>query len=125
MMFARRAGAQPDKRTRQALYWRIYGFVSDLVSGFSYRTVERSSVRLAGNSDRVSRWEQMILGVAFLGLSAYGLIGLARQAGWRKLAPSLTLFSSQFLWFLLPTAISFAAKSWRFRRAATAQAFWR
>ena len=39
-------------------------------------------------------------------LSTFGLSRLARETGWRKLIPSLTLFSSQFLWFLLPAAIS-------------------
>jgi tetratricopeptide (TPR) repeat protein len=58
----------------------------------------------------VSRWEQMILAAAFVALSAYGLVKLARQTGWRKLIPSLTLYSSQFLWFLLPAAISFLRK---------------
>ena len=54
----------------------------------------------------VSRWEQIILCIAFVALSTYGLGNLARATGWRKLIPSLTLFSSQFLWFLLPAAIS-------------------
>ena len=54
----------------------------------------------------VSRWEQVILMVAFIGLSGFGLSRLASATGWRKLIPSLTLFSSQFLWFLLPAAIS-------------------
>jgi hypothetical protein len=54
----------------------------------------------------VSRWEQIILGVAFVALSVFGFSRLARETGWRKLIPSLTLFSSQFLWFLLPAAVS-------------------
>ncbi len=54
----------------------------------------------------VSRWEQALLGVAFVVLSVFGLSRLARSTGWRKLLPSLTLFSSQVLWFLLPAALS-------------------
>src|SRR5581483_10982649 len=31
---------------------------------------------------------------------------LAEQVGWKALGPSLTLYSTQFVWFLLPTALS-------------------
>ena len=49
-----------------------------------------------------------MLGVAFIGCSAYGWSGLAEQVGWRRLLPAVTLFSTQFLWFLLPTVLSIA-----------------
>ncbi len=48
------------------------------------------------------------LAAAYLGLSVFGLSRLVGQVGWRPLFPSLTLFSTQFLWFLLPTAVALA-----------------
>jgi tetratricopeptide (TPR) repeat protein len=106
MMFARRAGADPDKAGRRALYGAF--IVSYLVLFLGFHTGPSSDPLFLslGIPEVVSRWEQIGLGVAFVGLSAFGLTRLARATGWRKLIPSLTLFSSQFLWFLLPAAIS-------------------
>jgi tetratricopeptide (TPR) repeat protein len=106
MMFARRAGANPDKRTRGALYG---GFiVSYLVLFLGFHTGPSTDPLFVsiGIPAIVSRWEQIILLAAFAVLSFYGLSRLTRETGWRPLLPSFTLFSSQFLWFLLPAAIS-------------------
>jgi tetratricopeptide (TPR) repeat protein len=54
----------------------------------------------------LSRWLQIGFGGIFLVLSVLGWSRLARAAGWRKLLPCATLFSSQCLWFLLPAAMS-------------------
>ena len=106
MMFARRAGADPDKSTRRALYGAFV--VSYLILFLGFHTGPSSDPLFLslGIPAVVSRWEQVILAVAFVVLSAFGLSRLARATGWRKLIPSLTLFSSQFLWFLLPAMIS-------------------
>ena len=106
MMFARRAGASPDKTERSALYGAFV--VSYLILFLGFHTGPSSDPLFIslGIPAVVSRWEQIILGVAFVGLSGFGISRLVRVTGWRKLIPSLTLFSSQFLWFLLPTAIS-------------------
>ena len=105
MMFARRAGADPDKGTRQALYGAFIASYLILFLGFHTGASTDPLFVSLGIPATVSRWEQMVLGAGFLALSAYGLVRLARQTGWRKLLPSLTLFSSQVLWFLLPALI--------------------
>ncbi len=106
MMFARRAGANPDKHTRGALYGAF--IVSYLILFLSFHTGPSTDplFRSLGIPAIPSRWEQIILIVAFLGLSGFGLIRLAKDTGWRRLGPAITLFSSQFLWFLLPACIS-------------------
>jgi tetratricopeptide (TPR) repeat protein len=106
MMFARRAGADPDKSCRRALYGAFV--VSYLILFLGFHTGPSSDPLFLslGIPAVVSRWEQMALSAAFLVLSVFGLSRLARATGWKKLIPSLTLFSSQFLWFLLPAAIS-------------------
>jgi tetratricopeptide (TPR) repeat protein len=106
MMFARRAGADPDKNTRRALYSAFIVSYLILFLGFHTGPSTDSLFLSLGIPRVVSRWEQIILSSAFVVLSVYGLRNLARTTGWRKLLPSLTLFSSQFLWFLLPAAIS-------------------
>jgi tetratricopeptide (TPR) repeat protein len=106
MMFARRAGADPDKSTRRALYGAFIASYLILFLGFHTGPSTDPLFISLGIPAAVSRWEQILLGMAFVALSVYGLSRLARATGWRKLIPSLTLFSSQFLWFLLPAAIS-------------------
>ncbi len=106
MMFARRAGAQPEKSTRQALYGAFIASYLILFLGFHTGTSQDPLFVSLGIPAAVSRWEQGILGIAFVALSGYGLVKLAQQTGWRRLIPSLTLYSSQFLWFLLPAVIS-------------------
>ena len=106
MMFARRAGASPDKAERRALYGAFV--VSYLVLFLGFHTGPSSDPFFVslGIPRLLSRWEQMVLIAAFIVLSAFGISRLARATGWRKLFPALTLFSSQFLWFLLPPIIS-------------------
>lgn len=106
MMFARRAGADPDKLGRRALYGAFIASYLILFLGFHTGPSSDPLFVSLGIPAVVSRWEQIALGVIFAVLSAVGLTRLARGTGWRKLVPSLTLFSSQFLWFLLPAAIS-------------------
>jgi len=105
MMFARRAGADPDKGTRQALYGAFILSCVILLLGFHMGASADPLFVSLGIPQKVSRWEQMVLGAGFVALSAYGFLRLGRQTGWRKLLPSLTIFTSQCLWFLLPVAI--------------------
>jgi tetratricopeptide (TPR) repeat protein len=106
MMFARRAGAQPEKAEQRALYGAFV--VSYLVLFLGFHTGPSSDPLFLslGIPAAVSRWEQALLLLAFVVLSVFGLSRLARVTGWRKLGPSLTLFSTQCLWFLLPAGIS-------------------
>ena len=106
MMFARRAGANPDKHTRGALYGAFIVSYLVLFLGFHTGASNDPLFRSLGIPAIPSRWEQIILIVTFFALSAFGLIKLANETGWRKLLPSLTLFSSQFFWFLMPACIS-------------------
>lgn len=111
MMFARRAGARPSDATRRALYGAF--IVSYLILFLGFHTGASSDPLFIsiGIPAAISRWEQLLLAIAFVALGGFGLSRLARETGWRKLLPSLTLFSSQFLWFLLPAGISLI-KGW-------------
>ncbi|MBZ5707528.1 MAG: hypothetical protein LAN63_19465, partial [Acidobacteriia bacterium] len=106
MMFARRAGAHPSTAERRALYAAF--LLSYSILFLSFHTGPSSDVLFVslGIPGRFSAIAVLPLALAFVLLSAYGLSGLADQVGWRPLLPSLTLFSTQFVWFLLPTALS-------------------
>jgi tetratricopeptide (TPR) repeat protein len=106
MMFARRAGASPDKATTRILYSAF--IASYLILFLSFHTGPSNDPLFIslGIPAIIGKWEQVILGVAFLILSSVGFYRLARATEWQKLVPCFTLFSSQFLWFFLPAAIS-------------------
>jgi tetratricopeptide (TPR) repeat protein len=108
MMFARRGGANPSAAGRRALYSAF--LTSYLILLLSFLTGPSSDPLFIspGIPERVSSVAVLLLGVIFLGCSAYGWSGLAKQTGWRRLLPALTLFSTQCLWFLLPTVLSVA-----------------
>ena len=106
MMFARRAGAEPSRSEQRALYGAFIVSYLILFVGFHTGPSADPLFLSLGIPAVIGRWEQAILICAFFVLSAFGLRSVAAQTGWRKLLPSLTLFSSQFLWFLLPAAIS-------------------
>jgi tetratricopeptide (TPR) repeat protein len=106
MMFARRAGAAPDRAERRALHGAFIVSYLILFLGFHTGSSADPLFLSLGIPAVISRWEEVVLGVAFVALSVFGLSRLARTTGWRALTPALTLFSSQFLWFLLPAGIS-------------------
>jgi tetratricopeptide (TPR) repeat protein len=106
MMFARRAGASPGKAERRALYGAFVVSYLILFLGFHNGPSSDPLFLSLGIPPAIVRWEQIGLSAVFLVLSIFGLSRLASATGWRKLLPSLTLYSSQFLWFLLPTVIS-------------------
>lgn len=107
MMFARRAGAKPSTGTRRALYGAFIASYIVLLLGFHTGPSSDPFFLSLGIPQAIGRWGQIGAGAAFVVLSAYGLPQLVRAVGWRKLLPSLTLFSSQFLWFLFPVAMAF------------------
>src|SRR5258708_32790912 len=104
MMFARRAGADPDKSTRRALYGAFIASYLILFLGFHTGGSTDSVFISLGIPAIISRVEQAVLCIAFLAGSVYGVSPVWRVTQLGKLLPPLTLFSPQFLWFLLPTA---------------------
>lgn len=106
MMFARRAGAQPTAVERRALYAAF--LISYAILFLNFHTGRSAdplfvSLNIPGP---LSAWAQLILAIAFVACSAFGLARLISQAKPRNLIPSLTLFSTQCVWFLLPTLLS-------------------
>jgi tetratricopeptide (TPR) repeat protein len=108
MMFARRSGATPSAAGRRALYSAF--LISYLVLFLSFMTGSSNDPLFIspGIPERISYVAVLVLGVAFIACSGYGWSQLATQVSWRRLLPALTLFSTQCLWFLLPTVLSIA-----------------
>ncbi|HEX3354917.1 MAG TPA: hypothetical protein VHS34_19015 [Terriglobales bacterium] len=108
MMFNRRAGANPSASGRRALYASF--LISYLILLVSFLTGPSNDPLFLspGIPARFSLIAVLLLGAVFVGCSVLGWRGLIEQVGWRRLLPAVTLFSTQFLWFLLPTLLSVA-----------------
>jgi len=106
MMFARRAGAQPTRMEQRALYAAFLLSYAILFLNF-HTGLSADPLFVSLNIPaRFSAWAQVMLAGVFVLCSAYGLYRLLTQVGFRRLIPSLTLFSTQCVWFLVPTLLS-------------------
>jgi tetratricopeptide (TPR) repeat protein len=106
MMFARRAGARPANTVRQAMYAAFLLSYGILFLNF-HTGPSTDPLFISLNIPGVVATQlQIIFAVAFLVCGAYALSQLVGETGWRGMVPSLTLFSTQFIWFLLPTVLS-------------------
>jgi tetratricopeptide (TPR) repeat protein len=110
MMFARRAGAAPTEKQRQSLYLAFLFSYLILFLSFHGAPSHDPLFISIGIPSRVAAILVAPLTLGFIAFSVYGLSGVAEQVGWKALIPSLTLFSTQFVWFLLPTALSFGER---------------
>jgi tetratricopeptide (TPR) repeat protein len=107
MMFAHRAGAKPSTTERRALYSAFLLSYAILFLSFHTGLSNDPLFISLGIPGKVSSVALIPLALGFVVASAFGLSRLVRQVGWKELVPSLTLFSTQFIWFLLPTILSF------------------
>lgn len=106
MMFTRRAGLQPTVGERRSIYAAF--LISYAILFLNFHTgpsIDPLFVSLNIPS-RVSAWAQVFLAAAFVACSVFTISRLISRARLRSLIPSLTLFSTQCIWFLLPTVLS-------------------
>ena len=106
MMFARRAGAQPTSLERRVLYAAF--LISYAVLLLNFHTGHSADPLFVSlNIPEAISWRaQVVLAIAFVACSAFGLSRLTSPASLRRMVPSLTLFSTQCVWFLVPTLLS-------------------
>jgi tetratricopeptide (TPR) repeat protein len=110
MMFARRAGAQPTSRERHALHAAFLISYAILLLNFHTGHSSDSLFISLNIPATISMRAQAILVVAFVACSIFGLSRLTSQTGFRRMIPSFTLFSTQCVWFLVPTLLSLVDK---------------
>jgi len=105
MMFGRRAGLSPTEGERQALHLSF--IASYLMLLFSFHTGKSPDplILSLGLPLKFTLPVRAMLGLFFLAASGWALTSLARRGSWKALLPSVTLVSTQFLWFLLPSVI--------------------
>jgi tetratricopeptide (TPR) repeat protein len=106
MMFARRAGAKPTSLERRALYAGFLISYAVLLLNFHTGHSDDPLFVSLNIPEAISVQAQAVLAFAFVICFAFGLYRLTLQAGLRKMVPALTLFSTQCIWFLVPTLLS-------------------
>jgi tetratricopeptide (TPR) repeat protein len=106
MMFARRAGSRPSSSERRALYTAF--LISYAILFLNFHTGPSLDPLFVSLNipAAISSPAQLFLAIAFIACSAFGLYRLALQVSFRRMIPSLTLFSTQCVWFLVPTLLS-------------------
>jgi hypothetical protein len=106
IMFARRAGAQPTNLERRALYAAfLISYAVLLLSLHSGPSADPLFVSL-NIPAAISSRAQILLAIAFVACSTFGLSRLIAQGSFRRMIPSLTLFSTQCVWFLMPALLA-------------------
>ena len=105
MMFGRRAGFAPTEGERQALHLAFVA--SYLMLLFSFHTGRSPDplILTLGLPLKFTLPVRAVLGLFFVAASSWAVASLAKRGPWRALLPSLTLVTTQFLWFLLPSVI--------------------
>lgn len=105
MMFARRSGLSPTDSERRALHLAF--IASYLMLLFSFHTGPSGDALILSLAlpAKFTMPVRGMLGFFFLCASGWALFSLARRSSWKALLPSLTLATTQFLWFLLPAVI--------------------
>jgi tetratricopeptide (TPR) repeat protein len=105
IMFARRAGLSPAKSERQALHLSFVASYLMLLFSFHTGPSVDPLILSLGLPARFTFPARAMLGLFFLVTSGWALSSLARRGTWKSLLPSITLVTTQLLWFLLPAAI--------------------
>ncbi|PYX34508.1 MAG: hypothetical protein DMG80_02025 [Acidobacteria bacterium] len=101
MMFARRAGAQIEENTRQAIYSAFILSYAILFLNLHTGPSDRLFLSI-GIPEKTALIVRLVLATAFVAFASFGLRGLVRQIGWKAMTPPLVLFSTQILWFFVP-----------------------
>jgi tetratricopeptide (TPR) repeat protein len=109
MMFARRSGLTPTEGERQALHLAF--IASYLMLLFSFHTGSSSDALIIslGLPAKFTLPARGVLGLFFLVAGFWAFSSLARRSSWKGLLPSITLATTQFLWFLLPAIIELSS----------------
>ncbi len=105
MMFTRRSAVTINKIDRTAIYLAFLASYLMLFFGFHTGTSTDPYVLSLGIPEVIGKSARTTLLAMFLLTGSYGLFSLIRQAGLRTMLAPLVIFSTEFLWFVLPTLL--------------------
>ena len=107
LMMARRAGAQPSRRERNLIYASFLASYLLWVVALNSGPSHDPRILSLGIPLVLSKPIQIALAFVFFGAGLYGFSRLIRQTGFKSVLGALVLFSTQFLWFVLPNIVPY------------------
>jgi len=110
MMFARRAQLRPTFVERTALYISFIASYGVVLLTMQTGASQDPYVLSIGIPVPVGEVARALLALVFLITGPWALTRLAKRGGWQLIAAPLTLFATQFLWFVLPFFLQLAFK---------------
>jgi tetratricopeptide (TPR) repeat protein len=106
MMLARRAGAQPTDKDRILIRLAYFAsYATWFLALHNTGTPLQPTLVIIPIPAGIARAEQLVFFLIFLVAGGYAHSRLIRQTGFRAMSGPLTLFATQFLWFLLPEVL--------------------
>jgi tetratricopeptide (TPR) repeat protein len=105
MMFARRGGTEVKGVERRLLHLAFIASYVMLMVSFHTGASNDPLILSLGLTPQVSAAARMTAGAAFALLGGWVMVRWMRRSGLRAMAAPMTLLLSQFLWFVLPSAL--------------------
>ncbi len=103
MMLARRAGAQPTRQDRNLIWWSyLASYAVWFLALHNSATPGEANLRLLPIPVDAARAGELFFLTVYVVAGGVGHTRLVRQVGLRAMAGPLTMFATQFLWFLVP-----------------------
>jgi tetratricopeptide (TPR) repeat protein len=103
MMLARRAGARPTNEDRNLIWWSyLASYAVWFLALHNTGTAGQPNLLILPIPQSTARIGELFFLTVYLVAGGFGHGRLVRQVGLRAMAGPLTLFFTQFLWFLLP-----------------------
>ena len=106
MMLARRAGAQPTDGDRNLIWWSyLASYAVWFLALHNTATASQPTLIILPIPEAMAHSGKLFFLGIYLLAGGYGHARLVRQIGLRAMAGPLTMFVTQFLWFLLPEVL--------------------
>ncbi|HET7535654.1 MAG TPA: tetratricopeptide repeat protein [Candidatus Didemnitutus sp.] len=103
MMLIRRAGAQPTEQQRNLIWWSyLASYAVWFLALHNSGTAQQPNLLILPIPENYARLAELFFVLVYLVAGFAGHAPLVRRVGLRALAGPLTLFTTQFLWLLLP-----------------------
>jgi tetratricopeptide (TPR) repeat protein len=106
LMFARRGGLEVSDATRRSLRLAFVASYIMLLAAFNEGATEDPLVLSLGLPSSITRGIGAIGLAVFLVAGVWAMLTVTRRSPWRSLVAPVTLYVTQGLWFVAPTAIS-------------------
>lgn len=106
MMLARRAGARPSDEDRNLIWWSyLASYGVWFLALHNSATAGQPNLLILPIPQTAARIGELFFLTVYLVAGGFGHGRLVRQIGLKRMAGPLTMFATQFLWFLLPEVL--------------------